>query len=128
MRITVACPESLMEDANQLAMVLAFSPEDAMTYRGLNWRDSESNLYAAASFEARPEWIIGAQSKLVRPLWDTEPYTINMAAANRAQASLVFAQEPTLASPDKLTAMAGVEGVEALALMGLVQIEGELNG
>lgn len=126
MRITVACPESLVEYANQLAMVLAFSPEDAMTYRGLNWRDSEGNLYAAASFEARPEWIIGAQSELVRPLWDTEPYTINLVAAKRAQASLVFAQELILARPDKLTAMAGVEGVEALMLMGLFPVEESL--
>lgn len=123
MRITVACPAALVDDANNLAMVLALSEADAMTYRGLNWRDAAGNLYAAASFEARDEWVIGAQSALVRPAWDTEPYSISMAAAQRAQAALVFAQEATPAMPGKLTALAGPDGPEALAMMGLSPVE-----
>lgn len=123
MRITVACPAALVADANNLAMVLAFSEADALTYRGLNWLDAQGNLYAAASFEARPEWIIGAQSPLVRPAWDTEPYSISMAAAQRAQAALVFAQEATPALPDKLTALAGPDGPAALSMMGLSPVE-----
>ena len=123
MRITVACPEALISDANNLAMVLAFGPDDAMTYRGLNWQDADGNLYAAASFEALPEWIIGAQSPLTRPEWDTKPYTISMAAVQRAQAALVFAQEATPALPDKLTAIAGPDGPAALAMMGLTPVE-----
>ncbi|MFP5511102.1 MAG: hypothetical protein ACLGIP_18435 [Alphaproteobacteria bacterium] len=124
MRVTVACPEALISDANHLAMVLAFSEADGMTYRGLNWRDAAGNLYAAASFEARPEWIIGAQSTLARPAWDTDQ-KISMAAAVRAQAALVFAQEATPAMPDKLTAIAGPDGPEALAMMGLEPVEVE---
>lgn len=122
MRVTVACPAALVDDANNLAMVLAFSEADALTYRGLNWRDAAGNLYAAASFEARDEWVIGAQSPLARPAWDTEPYSISMAAAQRAQAALVFAQEATPAMPGKLTALAGPDGPEALAMMGLSPI------
>ena len=124
MRITVACPEALISDANNLAMVLAFSEADALTYRGLNWQDAQGNLYAAASFEARDEWIIGAQSPLVRPAWDTDQ-AISMAAAQRAQAALVFAQEATTAMPDKLTAIAGPDGPAALAMMGLSAVEVE---
>lgn len=122
MRITVACPEALISDANNLAQVLAFGPADAMTYRGLNWRDAAGNLYAAASFEARDEWVIGAQAPLARPAWDTDQ-TISMAAARRAQAALVFAQEATPAMPDKLTALAGPDGPAALAMMGLSPVE-----
>lgn len=122
MRVTVSCPEALIPDANNLAMVLAFGPADAMTYRGLNWRDAQGNLYAAASFEARDEWVIGAQSALVRPAWDTDQ-AISMAAAQRAQAALVFAQEATPAVPDKLTAIAGPDGPAALAMMGLSPVD-----
>ena len=124
MRVTVSCPEALISDANHLAQVLAFGPADAMTYRGLSWRDAAGNLYAAASFEARDEWVIGAQSALARPAWDTEQ-AISMAAASRAQAALVFAQEATLALPDKLTAIAGPDGPAALAMMGLSPVEVE---
>lgn len=124
MRITVACPEALIPDANHLAQVLAFGPADTMTYRGLNWRDAAGNLYAAASFEARDEWVIGAQSPLTRPAWDTDQ-GISMVAARRAQAALVFVQEATPAAPDKLTALAGPDGPAALAMMGLSPVEVE---
>lgn len=124
MRITAACPTALISDSNQLAMVLAFGPADALTYRNPSWVDAEGNLYAAASFIVRPEWVTAAQGTLVRPAWDAEePYTIDMDAAQRAQDSLVFATTPTLATPDTLTAIGGMEGREALAAMGLTQRE-----
>ena len=128
MRITLSCPEALRPDANNLAMVLAFGPPDALTYGALNWQDADGNLYAAASFLARPEWITAAQSTLQRPEWDTQPYTISMAAANRAQDALVFwsGEGPIpQAAPGALTAVAGMEGLDALAAMGLARVEDE---
>ena len=123
MRITVACTEALIADANNLAMVLAFSPADELTYGALNWQDAAGNLYAAASFEARDEWVIGAQSELTRPEWDVEPYVVNMTGAGRAHAALVFAQEAVEATPTTLTAIAGMDGLAALAAMGLTLVE-----
>jgi hypothetical protein len=129
MRLTVSCPEALRDDANQLAMVLAFGPPDANTYGALNWQDSEGNLYAAASFIAQPEWIAGATNTLQRPEWDTEEI-IDMQAANRAQAALAVwlggdsedVLHPPQANPDALTVVAGDDGLAALAAMGLVQV------
>ena len=128
MRITVACPEALIPDANNLAMVLAFSPADELTYGALNWQDAAGNLYAAASFEARDEWVIGAQSELTRPGWDVEPYVVNMTGAGRAQAALVFYVtdgeiDPPQAATDKLTATGGMDGLAALSAMGLTLVE-----
>ena len=57
MRITAACPEALVADANNYAMCLAYSLADGLTYNGLNWVDPDGNLYAAASWEARDEWV-----------------------------------------------------------------------
>jgi hypothetical protein len=131
MRITAACPAAMIEDANSLAMCLAYGPSDGNTYKALNWQDAEGNLYAAASFEARPEWVTAAQSPLQRPEWDVEPYVINMAGATRAQAALVFwvpsEEEPDApqASTTALTAIGGVDGLEALAMMGLTQVPGD---
>jgi hypothetical protein len=122
MRITAACPEAMLADCNALAMVLAFGPPDGLTYRNPQWVDGDGNLYAAASFEARPEWIGMAQSPLVRPEWDTGEI-VDMAAAARAQAALVFALEPTPAAPGQLTAIGGMDGLDALAAMGLGMAE-----
>lgn len=125
MRLTAACPEALRDDANNLAMVLAFGPADANTYGALRWQDSEGNLYAAASFVAPPEWIAGATSPLQRPEWDSTNY-VNMAGARRAQAALVVwlgdpEQPIPQASPDTLTVVAGDDGPAALAAMGLIR-------
>ena len=120
-RITAAAPEALVSDSNMLAMCLGQSEADGQTYRGLNWADADGNLYAAASFEARDEWITFAQAPLVRPAWDVDE-VIDMVAAERAQAALVYAVEPVLAVPGALTAIGGMDGVEALAAMGLTAV------
>lgn len=124
MRITCSCPELLVPDANQYAMCLGFSEADGETYRGLNWQDANGNLYAAASFDARDEWIVFAQAPLVRPLWDTDEI-IDMVAAERAQAALAFSTEALSASPTTLTAIGGMDGLSALVAMGLSVVEQE---
>lgn len=130
-RITAACPEALLSDANQLAMVLAESEADGETYRGLNWQDAEGNLYAAASWIAQLEWVAGAQGALIRPAWDPTEI-IDMVAANRAQDALVFwtpeiGGEAPQAVTDKLTAIGGMSGQDALAAMGLTPVPVELG-
>ena len=121
MRITCSAPSTLVSDANQYAMCLGQSEADGQTYNGLNWQDADGNLYAAASFEARDEWITFAQAPLVRPAWDVNEI-IDMVAAERAQAALVFSTEALLASPAALTAIGGMDGVAALAAMGLTAV------
>jgi len=118
MRITAATPELLVADSNQLAMCLAYSIADGLTYTGLNWEDADGNLYAAASWEAREEWITAATQPLQRPAWDVDE-VIDMVAAERAQASLVFSTEPVPASPLHLVALGGPDAIASLAAMGL---------
>jgi len=123
MRITVSCPQALIPQGNQLAMCLAFSEADSKTYGLPNWQDTDGNLYAAASFLARQEWITAAQSSLVRPAWDTEEI-IDITAAAEAQAAMQFWLPdapgfPPAASTSHLIAVGGMEGIAALAAMGL---------
>jgi hypothetical protein len=124
-RITAAAPEALVYECNQLAMCLADSVADGLTYTGLNWVDADGNLYAAASWEASDAWVEGASQPLVRPAWDVDE-VIDMDAATAAQAALVFSTEPVLAMPDKLTALSGPDAVAALGLMGLVPVAQEI--
>jgi len=122
MRITIACPEALRDDANQLAMVLGYGPDDAETYGELNWQDAGGNLYACASLIVSDAFTTAAQSGLQRPAWDTNSH-VNMDAARRAQAALVFSLTPVTAMPNKLTACAGDDALATLAAMGLTQVE-----
>jgi len=122
MRLTIACPEALRDDANQLAMVLGYGPDDAETYVALNWQDAGGNLYACASLIVSDAFTTVAQSGLQRPAWDTDSH-VNMAGAYSAQAALVFSLTPVTAMPDKLTACVGDEGLATLAAMVLTQVE-----
>jgi len=122
MRLTIACPEALRDDANNLAMILGYGPDDAATYGGLNWQDAGGNLYACASLTVSDTFTTTAQSGLQRPAWDIDN-TVNMDAARRAQAALVFSLTPVTAMPDKLTACAGDDALATVAAMGLTQVE-----
>ena len=122
MRLTIACPDALRDDANNLAMVLGYGPDDAQTYIALNWQDADGNLYACASMPVSDTFTSAAQSGLQRPAWDTDNI-IDMAGANRAQAALVVSLTPVAAMPDKLTACAGDDALAVLAAMGLTQVE-----
>jgi len=126
MRITIACPDALRDDANQLAMVLGYGRGDAQTYVDLNWQDADGNLYACASLPVSDTFTSAAQTALQRPAWDADN-TVNMAGAGRAQAALVFSPVPVLALPDKLTACVGEDGPVVLAAMGLVAVDDELT-
>ena len=122
MRVTIACPAALRSDANNLAMVLGYGPSDAETYVALNWQDADGNLYAVASLPVSDAFTATAQSGLQRPAWDVDNI-IDMDAARRAQAALVFSLTPVTAMPDKLTACAGDDALAVLAAMGLTQVE-----
>ena len=122
MRLTIACPEALRDDANQLAMVLGYGPSDAETYGSLNWLDTAGNLYACASLPVSDTFVSTAQSTLSRPAWDFDNI-IDMDAARRAQAVLVVSLTPVTAMPDKLTACVGDDARATLAAMGLTQVE-----
>ena len=67
MRLTIACPATLRSDANNLAMVLGYGPDDAETYVALNWQDADGNLYAVASLPVSDAFTTTAQSGLQRP-------------------------------------------------------------
>jgi len=122
MRLTIACPELMRDDANNLAMVLGYGPSDAETYGSLNWLDTAGNLYACASLSVSDAFTTTAQSGLQRPAWDTDSH-VNLAGANRAQAALLFSLTPVTAMPDKLTDCVGDDALAVLAAMGLTQVE-----
>jgi len=121
MRLTIACPEALRDDANDLAMVLGYGPSDAETYVALNWQDAGGNLYACTSLTVSDTFTTTAQSGLQRPSWDVDNI-IDMDAARRAQAALVFSLTPVTAMPDKLTACVGDDALATLAAMGLTHV------
>jgi hypothetical protein len=129
MRTTIACPEALMADANQLMMVLMEGPADALTFRSASWERGGAK-FAVASFEATPEWLETAQVPLQRPAWDRERI-IDMQAAERAQKLLHFwspgedAPEPPKARNDDIPGLARMQASRSVEQLGVTRIETE---
>ena len=119
-RVTIACPEAMIADANQLASVLGFSEADANTFGEPVWQDADGNRYAVASTLVKPAFVTDAMSPLVEPEWGAD-----LAAANRAQALLVVAlpgDEVQPVDPEHISAVVGMDGLAAVAMLGLSRI------
>lgn len=117
--ITVACPEALIADANQLARVLGYGPDDDQTYGSASWQDADGNLYAVASGPVEAAFPQAAASPLVAPPWGAD-----MVAAARAQALIrVWTEDqPITASPDHIAVVIGDDASAALVALGVTQV------
>ena len=120
--ILTAVPESLVSDANQLAMVLGEGPADALTFGHLFHQDTAGNLYSVRTLWVPEPWASSVQAPLTRPAWDTGNL-IDMDAAERAQSALVLSTEVIPASPAAITALDGMSGDAAVEAMGLITAE-----
>ena len=120
--ILTAVPESLIPDANQLAMVLGEGPADVHTFGHLFHQDTAGTLYSVRTLWVPEPWASSVQAPLTRPEWDTDNL-IDMEAAERAQAALVLSTEVIPASPAAITAIDGMSGDAAVEAMGLITAE-----
>lgn len=123
-RTTIACPQSMLADANALALALGESAADDQTFRALTLQDASGNLYAVASTVATDTFATRASSPLTAPAHAPDA---DLAAAGRAQAALVVGtpDAPSTAAPDTLTAILGASEDNALdhiAAMGLTRV------
>jgi len=112
--VTIACPAAMIEDANQFARCIGLGPDDERTYGAPCWQDAEGNLYAVSSGLVGPTFAQTAESPLVEPAWGCD-----LAAAQRAQA-LIQIGPP--ASPLRLAAVFGDDGMAAVAALGLTAV------
>jgi len=84
-RATIAAPEALIADANQLALCLGESSADDKTFSTATWQDADGNLYAVASTVAKPIFAQMAGQPLQAP---AHAPNMDLAAASRAQEAL----------------------------------------
>ena len=119
-RATIAVPEPLIAEANQLALALGESAADDKTFGAATYQDDEGNLYAVCSTVAKPIFVQLASQPLQAP--DHAP-DMDLAAATRSQALLQI--NGGIASPDVIAVILG-DRLEAaqdhIAALGLISI------
>jgi len=126
-RVTIVCPEALIPDANQLALVIGESAADDQTFGTPRYEDASGNLYAVSSTVATGAFEGKATTTLEAPAHSPEA---DLTAAERAQAALyIYGVHGTEgAAPGRLWALvepAPGDAKAAIALAGVSIIEFE---
>ena len=81
-RLTIACPEAMIADANQFARCTGYGPDDDKTFGTATWQDTGGNLYSVSSgLVVAESYQTNALGPLTEPEWGCD-----LAAAQRAQA------------------------------------------
>ena len=114
---TIAVPEPLIPDANQLALCLGESSADDQTFGAATYQDDGGNLYAVCSTVAKPIFVQLAGQPLQAP--DYAP-GVDLEAATRAQALLQI--NGGIATPDVIAVILGASAEIAqdhIAVLGL---------
>lgn len=133
--LTCACPEAARDDAAHMAVFHGWmqgqAPQEWQGAFASQWQDTQGNLYRVFSLpvsDAVGQGLLGLMqlANLERPPQDTENL-INMAACNRAHDMIrgnAWAGEGAVpqVSPDKIVAVLGLKGTDALAAMGLTRV------
>ena len=130
--LTVACPEADRDDATHLAVALGWiegwRPEEWQGAFSAQYQDAQGNVYRVMSCPVSVSFVAAAtvMGPVQRPPEDVEPYIVNLTGAHRAQDKLETWQPSDGEYPgyaaDRIVAIAGPTGREALALMGLIEI------
>lgn len=119
-RITLAVPESMMSEANQLALIAGESPEDVNTFTNANWQDELGNLYAVCSTSSKPIVLSMLTSGLpTQPSNSEADYTL----AQQAVDKLVVYEEGMLASKDKIVLAVDIPPLRVFKEIGLLPVE-----
>lgn len=112
-RVTIACPKSLIYDANQLARCIGLGPDDDQTYGDPVWKDAAGNTYAVASAVVGDNFASVAMSDLHQPEWGCD-----ISAAKNAQLKVVTGVS---ASPDHIAAVFDDSPQSAIQTLGVSQ-------
>jgi len=123
--LTIACPQALMAEANQLALAIGTSPDDVQTFRSADWTDG-TNLFAVANTRAVDmifEYLAGYSQSPATP---DLPYDHAMMLAAIDALSFVTATyqgdgTPVITGndPTKIRVAVDMEPLQAISLFGL---------
>lgn len=113
-RVTIACPETMISYANQLARCIGLGPDDDKTYGDASWKDANGNSYAVASALVSDTFISVATSDLDEPEWGCD-----IDAAKYAQSKVKIGGS---ASPDFIVAVFDDEPMVAVNSLGVSPI------
>lgn len=120
-RMSLAVPQALMVQANQLALIAGESADDVNTFTTANWQDKDGNLYAVCSTVIKPIVLSLLSQDVSDSILQAEGADIVM--AQQAMNMLDMYVEGAKASPDKISIAIDIEPLVFFEDIGLTTVE-----
>jgi hypothetical protein len=124
-RLTLAIPESLMDAANNLALIMGESASDINTFTTATWQDASGNLYAVCSAVSKPVVVQALSTGLPDPL-PSHAEDADVTLAQQALDAIEVYGEGVTVSTSKIVLAIDDNPLDALAGMGLTRLEEDL--
>ena len=122
-RMSLCVPQSMMSDANQLALVAGENAADINTFASADWQDIDGNLYAVCSTAIKTKVLdLFGQSISRDNLYD-HAINADVPAAQKALDSAKIYKADMLASTDKIIIGIDIEPLLFFKNIGLTRID-----
>ena len=125
-RMTLAVPELLIPQANELAIIAGESLDDINTFTDANWQDASGNKYAVCSTVIKPIVLAMFGQPVVDSGLTADGADFN--AAQQAMDNAVMYVDGMKTTPNKIIIAIDVEPLLAFEVMGLVAIVADMDG
>ena len=125
-RMSLAVPQALMTQANQLALIVGVSEYDDKTFTTTNWQDKDGNMYAVCSTVIKPVVLSMFGISLTDITLPAHAINADVTAAQQALDKVVMYKQGDKASTAKIMCAIDFEPLAAFADMGLTIVETDL--
>lgn len=122
-RMSLAVPQELIPQANQLALIVGESEHDNETFTTANWQDKDGNLYSVCSTAIKPVVLELFGVNLSNITLPAHAINADVTAAQQALDKVVMYKQGDKASTAKIMCAIDFEPLVAFADMGLTIIE-----
>ena len=133
-RVTVACPESLMEPANHLAVAVGEMAGDFYTFTDAKYEDEDGSKYAVISTAVTDLFFVLSGSQLEKRSFAPDDWSFELASLAQSKVNLWLGPAdqddvPPLANTEQIVGVVGNDPQAAIAAMGLtlIPVEEPLN-
>ena len=123
-RITLVVPESYIDHANQLALIMGESSVDIRTFTVADWRDTNGDAYAVCSTVCKPVVINALHGGLPSPL-PNHASDADVSKAQQALDMIVLYDVGVKVSPDHIVLAIDYEPHKVFDAVGLLMVSGE---
>ncbi len=123
-RLTLAVPELLIPQANQLALAMGESAADVNTFTQASHEDADGNKYAVCSTVSKPI-VLGALSAGLPDPLPSHAEGADITLAQAALDSIVQYSEGVTAEPSRIVLGIDMTPLEMFSSIGLTEIEQE---